>query len=144
MGEDISEIINSFGVALFQSLENWYGEPSAQKERRFRSESAKVGLDPERAERLWRRHGTAAFQCVEKMRRDPKMTERVIGDCPRAELHLIAEKEMVIRLEDFLRRRTRLALTQHKAALRCDPGLEETARVLFGEHAQKAIDDYFA
>ena len=50
---------------------------------------------------------------------------------------------MVMHLEDFLRRRTRLALVFHKAMLRCDPGLQEAAEILFGKNAEKEINRYF-
>jgi alpha-glycerophosphate oxidase/glycerol-3-phosphate dehydrogenase len=143
VGEEVTGIIESFGVHMFGSLENWYGEPSIQKRNRFESECAKVKLDKEQAARLWRRYGTEAFQCIEAMRHDPKMAKKVIGDFLRAELHLIADREMVVHLEDFLRRRSNLALTMHRASLKCDPGLAETAKILFGKRAQEEIDRYF-
>ena len=143
VGEEIAGIVESFGIAMFQTLDSWYGEPSIQKRNRFESECARVGLEADAAARLWRRHGTAAFQCIESIRQDATMAEKLIGDYTRAEIHLIASNEMVIRLEDFLRRRTWLALTQHKAALRCDPGLPETTKILFGKRADEEIARYF-
>jgi glycerol-3-phosphate dehydrogenase len=71
------------------------------------------------------------------------MQEEVIGEITRAELHLMADREMIIHLEDFLRRRTRLGLTEHKATLRCAPGLAEAAKILFGDRAEEEIATYF-
>jgi glycerol-3-phosphate dehydrogenase len=143
VGEEVAEIIGSFGVALYDGLESWYGEPSAQKRERFKAESKKRGLDEKQSALLWRRYGKEAFQCLEKIRCDASMAHPVIGTYLRAELHHMAEKEMVVHLEDFLRRRTRLALTLQRAALRCDSGLPEAARILFGENAAAEIERYF-
>jgi glycerol-3-phosphate dehydrogenase len=144
IGEKVSETVRLFGVALFQSLERWYGEPSAQKRSRFDSECRRHGLEEKQGERLWRRYGTEAFQCLDMIRHDPGMAEKVIGEFIRAELHLIAGREMVVHLEDFLRRRSYLALTEHRATLRCAPGLPEAARILFGERADTEIERYFS
>ena len=71
------------------------------------------------------------------------MAKPVFKELLRAELHHMAENEMVIHLEDVLRRRTPLALTQYRARLRCDAGLKETAKILFGKNADAEIDRYF-
>ncbi|MDF7826327.1 glycerol-3-phosphate dehydrogenase/oxidase [Pontiellaceae bacterium B12227] len=144
VGEEVAGIIESFGIAGFQSLEKWYGAPGIQKWNRFESEAAKYGFDEEQTARLWRCYGKEAFQCLEKIRFDSKMAEAVIGEITRAELHLIAEREMVVRMEDFMRRRTRLGLTEHKSTLRCAPGLPEAAQILFGQHAEAEIGRYFS
>ena len=143
VGEEVAEIIQSFGIAGFQSLEKWYGAPGIQKWNRFESEAEKYGFDAEQISRLWRCYGREAFQCLEKIRFDPKMGETVIGEITRAELHLMADREMIIHLEDFLRRRTHLGLTEHKAALRCAPGLAEAAKILFGKNARQEMNRYF-
>ena len=144
VGEEVSEIVESFGITLFQGLESWYGEPNQQKKIRFKTECKTLGLTDEQSTRLWRRYGRAAFQCLERIRHDPAMGENVLKKVLRAELHHIAEYEMVVHLDDFFRRRTRLALIHHRAALRCDPGLPEAARILFGQNAETEIDRYFA
>jgi glycerol-3-phosphate dehydrogenase len=144
IGEEIVETIGSFGIHMFPSLEKWYGEPSAQKRERFEAEARKLRLTDAQAVHLWRRYGKEAFQCLEKIRHDPKMAEPVLSTLLRAELRHMAEREMVVRLEDLLRRRTRLALTMHRATLRCDPGLPEAAKILFGKEAAEEIDRYFS
>lgn len=144
VGEEVAAIIQSFGIALFDSLEGWYGEPYIEKYNRFTAEARKRKLDAELAERIWRRYGKNGFSILEKIRHDQRMAERVIGRITRGELHLMAEREMVITLDDFLRRRTRLALQHHRAALRCDPGLQEAAEILFGPKADEEIARYFS
>jgi alpha-glycerophosphate oxidase/glycerol-3-phosphate dehydrogenase len=143
VGEEVSEIIHSFGIALFDSLENWYGEPYIEKYNRFMKEADKYKLKYDTAERLWRRYAKSAFHILDKIRHDQSMARKVIGPVIRGELHFMAEREMVLHLEDFLRRRTQLALTCHKASLRCDPGLQETAHILFGKRADEEINLYF-
>jgi alpha-glycerophosphate oxidase/glycerol-3-phosphate dehydrogenase len=76
--------------------------------------------------------------------RFPTDAETVIGHFTRAELQYIAEHEMVMRLADFLRRRSRLELTIGREALRNDPGLHEAARILFGDEAEAEIARYFS
>ncbi len=68
----------------------------------------------------------------------------LIGACTRTRLRRMAEGEMVVHLEDFLRRRTLLALVLDHDALRTHPGLPEAARILFGERAEEELRRYFA
>lgn len=143
IGEEIDAIITSFGLPLYQALKPWYGEPSAQKKRRFLEEANKLGLSKEQGRQLWTRYGKDAFSCLERIRRDSTMADPLLCGYLRAELHHIADNEMVVHLEDFLRRRTQLEQTVHRATLRCDPDLPEAAFILFGKHAEEEIADYF-
>ncbi|HEY5622049.1 MAG TPA: glycerol-3-phosphate dehydrogenase/oxidase [Pontiella sp.] len=144
VGNEVVDIIGSFGVALFSSLESWYGEPSLYKRERFESECRRYGLSDPQVARIWRRYGRDAFQLLERFRRDASTTRPVIDSLLCAELQHMAEHEMVMHLEDFLRRRTHLALTNHHATLHCDRGLTDAARILFGEKAEAEIDRYFS
>jgi glycerol-3-phosphate dehydrogenase len=143
VGEEVAGIVQEFGITHFQSLEKWYGEPAIQKRNHFESEAGKLKLPEEVRTRLWRCYGKEAFQILEKIRHTPSLKEPLIGTIIRAELHHMAEREMVLHLDDFLRRRTMLALTHHRASLRCDKGLPEAAEILFGENAQQEIERYF-
>jgi alpha-glycerophosphate oxidase/glycerol-3-phosphate dehydrogenase len=144
IGEEVSEIIRSFGIPMYQTLKPWFGEPSARKKEKFIADAARAGLNDHQVEQVWRRYEADAFRCIDLLKGDPSMSECLVGDYTRAELQLIAEQEMVMHLEDFLRRRTSLALTRHRAALRCDPGLPEAAEILFGKQAESAIEKYFS
>lgn len=103
VGDEIAEIVESFGIELDRS-KTWYGEESTQR---------KTDEAP------------------------------VIGDIGREQLQRMAEDEMVVHLEDFLRRRTMLELTMGRTALRTDPGLPEAARILFGANADSEVERYF-
>jgi hypothetical protein len=51
---------------------------------------------------------------------------------------------MVTKLEDFIRRRSKIELIAKKPQIRRAPGLMEACRILFGERAQAKFDEYFA
>lgn len=103
VGDEITEIIESFGVALNRS-KRWYGEEAEPNQ--------------------------------------PDPGEPVIGHIGRRQIQRMAESEMVVHLEDFVRRRTMLELTMGREALRSDPGLREAARILFGDHAEEELGRY--
>ena len=50
---------------------------------------------------------------------------------------------MVVKLEDFLRRRTRLSLVLPHESLASSTGLREACRILFGEAAEEKWMEYF-
>lgn len=132
VGEEVSDIIRSFGLSLTEPLECWYGKPMASKRARFKTEAKKCGLPDKQTALLWQRYEHDAFKCLHKIRDDSSMKEIIIGDYIRAELYFIAEHEMVIYLDDFLRRRSLLAQTTPRATLHCDPNLPEISRILLG------------
>ncbi len=111
---------------------------------KFLAECKSSGIGETICSNLWRRYGEAAFQLLEKIQSDPSMGELLIDDYTRAELHHVAETEMVEHLEDFLRRRSMVSLSIKPEELRTDPGLPEVAKILFGDQAQAELDRYFA
>ncbi len=79
----------------------------------------------------------------EPARPAPDAEEKIIGNLGRTELERIAREEMVMHLEDFLRRRTMLELTEGKEALRAHPGLTTAAEILFGDEAATELERYW-
>jgi glycerol-3-phosphate dehydrogenase len=73
------------------------------------------------------------------------MAEDVIEDAEyvRCELEYGARTEMVTRLEDFLRRRSKIAMVIPHEDLRRSPGLHEASRILFGADASRRYEQYF-
>jgi len=140
VGDEVTAAVRRLGVRLGPEAEGWYGEAPAAECIAFQRAAAEVGLDraPEVereatvADVLWRRHGPAAMQVVEAVAADPSGAEPVLAgtDLLRAELALYAEREMIVELEDFLRRRTKAALIQRASDLAADPGLAEVRRAL--------------
>jgi len=95
--------------------------------------------------RLWRRYGVRAFELLESIRREPSMAEVLIegAEYIRAEIELTARTEMVTKLDDFLRRRSKIALVMRRSDLETAPGLDEACERFFGEDARVKFDDYF-
>jgi glycerol-3-phosphate dehydrogenase len=154
VGERLCEEARRLGVALAQPDRPWYGEPAAAVREEYLRQAQRVGLD-ERAggraaeppsARLWRRYGAWALGLLEAIRRDRRAAEVAIdgGDVLRCEVELAARDEMVVTLEDFLRRRTGLALAIRREVLRGAPGLREVSRILFGDEAERRLAEYFA
>ena len=66
------------------------------------------------------------------------------ADYLRAELYNAAEHEMIVKLDDFMRRRSKIDLVVHDDDVRTSPGLREVAEILFGEDARRRLDEYLA
>ena len=63
----------------------------------------------------------------------------------RAELHTAAVHEMVVTLDDFMRRRSKIDLVVRATATSsASPGLAEVAQILFGKDAERRLADYVA
>ena len=73
------------------------------------------------------------------------MAEDVMGsaDYLRVELHAAAHSEMVTKLEDFMRRRSKIELVVPRADIESSPGLREVAEILFGSAADRRLAEYF-
>src|SRR5207248_11002443 len=102
---------------------------------------ARENLSP----RLWRRYGAEALGLLEAMRRDPRQADVIIetSEYIRCELDEAARREMVVKLDDFLRRRSKIALVVRREEIRAAPGLREACRILFGDDADAKIREYF-
>ncbi|NHA70355.1 glycerol-3-phosphate dehydrogenase/oxidase, partial [Phycicoccus flavus] len=114
VGEEVAADIQKLGIPLEKDLGNWYGEPAKQTRAEFYRQARLMHLDALRTkpdtepltDRLWRRYGRRAFDLLETIRADPSMGEDVMGsaDYLRAEIYQAAEHEMVVTMEDFMRR----------------------------------------
>ena len=95
--------------------------------------------------RLWRRYGEQALPLLDAIGQDLKAALPVLPPCEvlRCEVEAAARQEMVVTLEDFLRRRTEIALVTRRADLKRAPGLEPVSRILFGDSAAKRVEEYF-
>jgi len=82
---------------------------------------------------------------LEDIRHDPAMAEVLIKGTEyiRCELHHAAEHEMVTRLDDFLRRRSKIALVERHETIRSAPGLKEACDILFAANAREKLSEYF-
>lgn len=154
VGEEVAALMPGLGVSLAYPKLTWYGEaPEAVREEYFH-QARRMDLDamtaPSASEklstRLWRRYGTAALAMLEAIRSDPKMAELLIENAEyiRAEIEQAARREMITKLDDFLRRRSKIALVVRREALARSPGLREACGILFGDDGERRFEEYFA
>lgn len=154
VGEEVAHEIESLGVPLERDLHNWYGEPAKATKKEFFRQARLMKLDRVRSkpeveplsDRLWRRYGRRAFAMLDAIREEPAMAEDIMGsaDYIRIELHEAARSEMVTKLEDFMRRRSKIELVVSDADIEASPGLREVAEILFGvDDADRRLAEYF-
>ena len=152
VGEEVAEHVESLGVPLEKDLKNWYGEPAKATRVEFYRQARLMKLDAMRTkpdtepltDRLWRRYGRRAFSMLEAIRDDPRMGEDIMenADYLRVELPLAATTEMITRLEDFMRRRSKIELVVREGVIRDSSGLDEVAQILFGDDAERRLREY--
>ena len=116
VGEEVLEAITQLGITSNELDDSWFGEPPTADFARFQARvNANNHVDDDDAETLWRRYGRRANFVLDRVIANPALAE-ILWDDPRymkAEIVEIGEHEMVARVEDFLRRRTSLSLTEH-------------------------------
>ncbi|MGR6036395.1 MAG: glycerol-3-phosphate dehydrogenase/oxidase [Candidatus Nitrosoglobus sp.] len=153
VGEEICERVQGLGIPIPYPKYIWFGEPSATIKKTFLHQAKLISLDhytsPDSTEkltsRLWRRYGAEAIHLLEIIQADPRQAEVMIKGTEylRCELQLAARREMIVKLDDFLRRRSKIALVARRQDLKQSAGLMETCETLFGEHARERFTEYF-
>ena len=154
VGEEICDLIETLGLPLPHPRQKWYGEPDASVRTEFMTYAQAMKLDdltPAASEealstRLWRRYGKQAFALLKAIEKDAAQAEPILAGTAfiRCEIELMAEREMIVTLEDFLRRRSHVALTIRHDELRRTAGLMEVCTLLFGaDQAAQKFNDYF-
>ena len=154
IGKEVIDFVQKFGVNFRNKNSGWYGEDSQKSKKLFFTQANSLNIDRNHCKgkkekvsiRLWRRYGNKALSILEMIRKDPKMEEQVMEDIDylRAEIEYMASSEMIVKLADFFRRRTSLALVERKEDLHHNKGLLELSRILFGsEQAENKIKEYF-
>ena len=153
VGEEVASAVQMLGIHLLPDQRRWYGEPGRESRRAFFRQTRGMRLDVLNdrsdsellSERLWRRYGRRAFEMLDDIREDPSMAEDVLdsSDYLRVELRNTASTEMVVKLDDFLRRRSIIALITRDEDVRSSKGLHEVANILFGADANKKLEEYF-
>jgi alpha-glycerophosphate oxidase/glycerol-3-phosphate dehydrogenase len=99
------------------------------------------------SERFWRRYGESAFVLLERIRENPEQARLLIpnAEYTRCEIELAARREMIIKLEDFMRRRSKIELVVRKRdILHAEAGLREACDILFPEDAEARLQEYLA
>ena len=153
VGDEICAAIERLGVPLPHRTQRWYGEPPDAMRDEYFHQAALMGLDAMTSDhsheklstRLWRRYGSSALAMLDAIRRDPQQGELLIepAEYIRAEIEETARREMIVKLDDFLRRRSKIAQVVRADEIRAAPGLKEACRIFFGERAEEKFDEYF-
>jgi glycerol-3-phosphate dehydrogenase len=153
VGNEISRHVSSLGIALREPDGRWYGEPGREARDAFFQRARSLGLDRIVASdtgeilsmRLWRRYGANAHTMLDEIERDRSMLEPLIENAGirRCELDYLAQNEMIVTLEDYLRRRSKIGLLRSHETLRDSPGLLEACEKLFGGEGREKFDAYF-
>jgi len=154
VGEEICEFVQNLGVSIPEPTRKWYGEAPAEARADYLRRAREIDLDgytPETSseslsQRLWRRYGAEAIHMVEAIRQDPRQAELLIEGTEylRCEIRQAAEREMIVKLEDFLRRRSKISLVVRREDIRNAQGLKEACEILFGDQARAKFEEYFS
>ena len=152
VGEEICDCVARLGLTL-ESPGKWYGEPDLRRRDGFFSRAREMGLDKIVAsdtsealsERLWRRYAAAAEGMLDAIELDPSQAELLIENAGirRCELDYLAQNEMIVKLEDYLRRRSKVELLMSREQLRQSDGLFDACEKLFGDQAREKFNEYF-
>ena len=152
IGDEVVSLIRQLGVPVPFPDKRWYGEPDSSIREEFMHRAWLLGLDSMTpssssellSQRLWRRYGRNAIHMLESIRQDPREAELLIENAEylRCEIRHAAEREMVTKLDDFLRRRSKIAQVVSKADIIKAPGLRDACVLLFGDQAQIKMQEY--
>jgi glycerol-3-phosphate dehydrogenase len=152
VGDEVCGTVIQMGIGIPHPDYKWYGEPPDAMKQEFLHRARLMGLDahtpPTSTEplstRLWRRYGLGALAMLESIREDARQAGLLIDGTEyiRCELHQAARREMITKLEDFLRRRSKIALVLRKEDILRSEGLGEACSILFGDQARAKLKEY--
>lgn len=152
VGDEIAEQVAELGVPVPQPDNHWYGEPGADLRAEFMLQAQLMNLDAltdpsssePLSERFWRRYAEAAFVLLERIREDRRGAELLIksAEYTRCEIELAARREMIVTLEDFMRRRSKIELVVPREVIASAPGLRDACDILFGDEAEHRLQEY--
>jgi alpha-glycerophosphate oxidase/glycerol-3-phosphate dehydrogenase len=152
VGDEVAAWIKRLGIAVPAPDNKWYGEPGSDMRAEFMLRAQLMNLDSltdrsssePLSERFWRRYGESAFGLLERIRADEREAKLLIrnAEYTRCEIELAARREMIVKLEDFMRRRSKIEEVVRPEEIVSAPGLLEACEILFGADAQARLDEY--
>lgn len=153
VGDEITDLVKQMGIEIRFPKYRWYGEPSDTVRDEFFHQARLMNLDDYTdktaseplSTRLWRRYAGNAIGMLENIREDPRQAEILIEGTEyiRAEVRQAARREMITKLEDFLRRRSKISLVSRQETIQKSDGLMEACEMLFGDDAKMRFEEYF-
>ena len=152
VGDEVSELITKMGIELRYPNFKWYGEDDDTVRDEFYHQAELMDLDAftvkgssePLTQRLWRRYGGRALELLEDIRQNPHQAERLMKDAEylRCEVEHTARHEMITKLEDFLRRRSKITQVVRNEDIVDAPGLKEACKIFFGDEAEAKRQEY--
>lgn len=154
VGDEVTAWVKALGIAVPEPKNQWYGEPGAELRREFMLQARRMNLDSltdasssePLSERFWRRYGESAFGLLERIREDESCARLLLkhAEYTRCEIELAARREMIVTLEDFMRRRSKIELVLRRAEYEQAPGLREACDILFGDESEARLQEYLS
>jgi alpha-glycerophosphate oxidase/glycerol-3-phosphate dehydrogenase len=154
VGDEVAEHVERLGVAVPAPRNKWYGEPGVDLRDEFYLQARLMDLDAlthhsssePLSDRFWRRYGESAFGLLERIREDESCAQLLIenAEYTRCEIELAARREMIVKLEDFMGRRSKIELVVRREELARAPGLREACEILFAGQAEERLREYLA
>jgi alpha-glycerophosphate oxidase/glycerol-3-phosphate dehydrogenase len=152
VGDEVAEIVEQMGVELPHTDNIWYGEDTDNMRDVFYQKAKSMNLDAlgsnittePLSQRLWRRYASAAIDMLDDIEQNPSQAQPAIAGSEfiRSEITYIAQHEMVTKLDDFLRRRSKLSQTIRKDELLANTDLLNICQLLFGDQAEQKYQEY--
>lgn len=143
VGDEVCEELAAMGIVGSRSIKHWFGEPSRISRRRFLNRLNRVvpGLD---GPSLWRRYGRDCFLLLKRLESSPEEARELLPgtNVLECEVRHAANHQMVVRLEDFFRRRTLLEMIRGRDFLLKSDGAKEICQLLFGPTAEDHWNEY--
>lgn len=153
VGDEICEAVSECGISLREPAGKWYGEPDDAERRAFFQRASKLGIDEiiardtseKLSQRLWRRYAMNAHAMLDAIEKDSSLSEPLIENkgIRKCEVDYLANNELIVKLEDLLRRRSKIELLMPQAELKKSQGLYEACEKLFSDQAKLRYDEYF-
>lgn len=146
VGDEMIKICQGLGYEIAPI--KWYGEDPGKLpflERAAHLPQAVLDGVDATAGRLWRRYGLAAHQIVDMIDEDPSLGQEVIphSGVLKAEVKYAGQHEMIVVLDDFLRRRTSLSQCHCLNGEAYRQHLIELASLLFDpQNAEDRVEEY--
>jgi len=154
VGEEVASVIQDMGIEIPHPKHLWYGEPNNEVKQEYLHQAQLMELDnlthPTSSEplsvRFWRRYGAEAFGLLERIRENPANADLLIenAEYTRCEIEQAARREVIVKLDDFLRRRSKISQVVRTEDLAQAPGLKEACKILFGNLADEKYKEYFS
>ena len=154
VGDEVAQRVRQLGIDMPVPNSRWYGEPGPDLRADFMLQARLMDLDSltdpsssePLSERFWRRYGESAFGLLERIREDESCAHLLIerAEYTRCEIELAGRREMIVKLEDFMRRRSKIELVVRREEYRDSPGLREACDILFGDEAEARLQEYLA